>query len=156
MMMRRYSAFMLGLALLLATSCTGNKVYDHYSHTPLSGWEESDALQYDVPPLAEAGHYATRLGLRISSAYPFQDLALIVEQTVYPGKHKQVDTLSCHLFDHKGRVQGQGVSYFQYHFSISQMTLQKGDSLHITVRHNMRREIMPGISDVGIEVERLR
>lgn len=144
------------MALLLATSCTGNKVYDHYNHTSLTGWEESDALSFDVPPLAESGQYATRLGLRISNAYPFKELTLIVEQTVYPGKHKQVDTLSCHLFDQKGEVQGQGVSYYQYHFSISQMSLQKGDSLHIMVRHNMRREIMPGVSDVGIEVERVR
>lgn len=155
-MMRWCCSFVIGLALLLVTSCTGNKVYDHYDHTLLTGWEEADALQFDVPPLPETGRYATRLGLRISNAYPFQELTLIVEQTVYPGKHKQVDTLACHLFDQKGKVEGQGVSFFQYHFSISQMALQKGDSLHITVRHNMKREIMPGISDIGIEMEKVK
>lgn len=153
--MRWSLSFVIGIVMLLVASCTGNKVYDHYSHTLLTGWEKADALSFDVPSLTETGHYATRLGLRISNSYPFQSLTLIVEQTVYPSGHKQADTLSCHLFDRKGTVQGQGVSYFQYHFSVSQMSLQKGDSLHITVRHNMKREIMPGISDVGIEVEKL-
>lgn len=34
------------------------------------------------------------------------------------------------------------------------MTLVPGDSLQISVRHDMKREILPGVSDVGIKIEK--
>ena len=52
-------------------------------------------------------------------------------------------------------MKGQGVGSYQYHFRVSEMNLKAKDSLHICVRHDMKREIMPGISDVGIEISRL-
>jgi hypothetical protein len=35
---------------------------------------------------------------------------------------------------------------------VRQLQLQEGDSLHVVVRHNMKREILPGIFDVGIKL----
>ena len=153
--MRRFLLYFVTITLLLC-ACNNNKVYDYYHHTLVSGWDKVDVLSYDVAPLAKDGNYAMRLGLRINDSYPFQRITLIVDQTVYPSGKKQADTLNCELFDRKGIVRGQGVSYFQYHFRVAEQFLQKGDSLHITVRHDMKREIMPGIADVGIELERTR
>ena len=136
-------------------SCTGNKVYDHYNHTPVTGWEKVDTLKFNVPKLAKGGRYATDLGLRINGRYPFISLSLIVEQMVFPGRHTHVDTLNCSLMSDKGKIKGQGIGSFQYHFRISEMALKAGDSLHICVRHDMKCEIIPGISDVGIEVSLL-
>lgn len=157
--MRYLFIIMFSYVLLAFASCTGNKVYDHYEHTSLSGWDKVDALFFYVPALKDSGRYATNLGLRVNDGYPFQSLTLIIEQTVY---HKALnsniktqvftDTLNCSLFDRKGTVKGQGITYYQYHFRISEMDLHQGDSLRISVRHNMKREIMPGIADVGINL----
>jgi gliding motility-associated lipoprotein GldH len=149
--MRRL-AFISIFFLLL--SCTGRKVYDTYNHTFVSGWDRGDVLLYDVPKVKTAAKYSTMLGLRVSDGYPFQSLTLIVEQTVYPKKTTRRDTVNCQIYDSRGTIKGRGISCFQYHYQISQMNLQEGDSLHITVRHDMRREIIPGIADVGIEVTR--
>lgn len=146
----------MACCLLLGASCTGNKVYDHYEHTPIAGWDKVEALSYDVPRLSKGGRYAVDLGLRVSEAFPFQRLTLIVEQTVYPGKRHQRDTINCEMVTPKGTVEGNGISYFQYHFRISERDYKEGDSLHITVRHNMKREIMPGIADVGIAFEKAK
>ena len=54
------------------------------------------------------------------------------------------------IIDSKGNVEGKGVSYYQYDFPLSTLRLEKGDSLALVVRHAMKREILPGISDVGI------
>lgn len=136
-------------------SCTGDKVYDRYNHTPIMGWEKVDTLKFEVPKFSQRGRYSTNLGLRIDNHYPFMSLTLIVEQTVYPGARTHVDTLHCSLVDEKGGMKGQGVGSYQYHFRVSEMNLKANDSLHICVRHDMKREIMPGISDVGIEISRL-
>ncbi len=148
----RKLAFISIFFLLL--SCTGRKVYDTYDHTFISGWDRGEVLAYDVPKVKMAGKYSTMLGLRVSDAYPFQSLTLIVEQTVYPKKTTRRDTVNCQIYDSQGAIKGKGINYFQYHYMISEMNLQEGDSLHVTVRHGMRREIIPGIADVGIEIAR--
>lgn len=143
--------FYMSLFLLLA-SCSGGTVYDHYNHTAVSGWDRGEVLSYDVPRLKKASKYTTTLGIRVSEAYPFQSLALIVEQTVLPGKKTKRDTVNCQIFDPQGHIKGQGINYFQYHFLVSESELKQGDSLHITVRHDMRREIIPGVADIGIQL----
>lgn len=161
--MRRFLFFIAVLSLL--ASCTGRKVYDHYEHTPLSGWDSVDDLTYDIPALTDSGRYVTTVGLRINTTYPFQALTLVVEQKViHKGlptdkkKHYKSqtfsDTINCNLFDENGKIKGNGISYYQFRYRVSEMDLQQGDSLHVTIRHDMRREIMPGISDVGVSLTR--
>ena len=152
----------LNLYLLLAvafvaialSSCDSDVIYDKYNHTPLVGWEKNDTLSFDVPPVKDAGRYRLELGLRTSTSFPFTGLSLVVEHTVEPDHMLYTDTVNCRLADEKGNVLGNGVSCFQYNFIVSDISLNKGDSLHICVRHIMKREIMPGISDVGLKLTR--
>lgn len=144
------------LATLLMAGCTTDTVYSTYQHTPVKGWEKNDTLAFDIPPLPADGSYALDLGLRINKAYPFMSLTFIVEQTAYPGKRQRRDTLNCPLINENGNMLGQGVSNFQYNFHAGTIQLSTGDSLHITVRHDMKREIMPGITDIGLTLKKER
>ena len=103
--------------------------------------------------MAENGRYGIDLGLRINEAYPFMGLTLIVEQRIFPSRVLKTDTLNCELIDNSGNTKGPGVSYYQYNFHVCDMVLNKKDSIYSTVRHDMKREILPGISDVGIIIE---
>lgn len=143
-----------GAALLLAllAACIGDKVYYSYDHTPLNGWEKNDTLIFGVPKMQAEGLYKSHLLLRVSQAYPFMSLALIVEQTVLPSNQTHTDTLKCRLIDEKGQTKGQGLNYYQYTFPINSLRLHAGDSLQIKVRHDMKREILPGVSDIGIQI----
>ena len=136
-------------AMAVMSSCTGNKVYDKYQHTPISGWEKNDTLKFEVPKMNANGVFAANLGLRINSSFPFMGLTLIVEQTIYPSHLTRSDTINCQLIDKTGKSKGLGISYYQYNFALSHVSLNKGDSLVVKVRHNMKREILPGISDIG-------
>lgn len=144
---------MICTAVALA-ACTPNKVYDHYDHTPIWGWERNDTLVFNVPPVDAAGKYVSRMGMRINGAYPFMGLTVIVEQTVMPSRRTVVDTITCDLINADGTPRGRGVGYYQYSFPVTVEHLDEGDSLHVTIRHNMRREILPGISDVGFQLSR--
>ncbi|MCI1742050.1 MAG: gliding motility lipoprotein GldH [Prevotella sp.] len=151
--------------IIFFTSCLEHRVYDHYEHTPLSGWEKNDSLFFNIPSLAETDNYNINLGLRINSTYPFQAITLIIKQTVYPGGNRNkktgfsagrlektyIDTLNCRLTNKNGRIEGRGIGSFQYHFPVTRIQLNKGDSIHICISHNMKQEILPGISDIGIE-----
>lgn len=135
---------------LLVCGCNRKTIYSHYEHTPVEGWERVDGLSFDFSPVPYDGTFREDIGLRINSSYPFMGLTLIVEQQVYPMGVRRSDTLSCKLIDDDGTIQGEGISSFQYNFHLCNLKLEKGDSLHVHIRHNMKREILPGISDVGV------
>lgn len=159
-----YNFLIIGtiLSISLLSSCKDTLVYDQYSHTPIAGWEKNDTLSFEVPPLATSGYYQEQLGLRITGAYPFMGLTLIVEQTIYPNKDKKwekiekVDTIQCNLTNKDGITKGQGISYYQYNFPINVYRFSERDSIHVTVRHDMKREILPGISDIGMKLSRVK
>ncbi len=141
------------------SSCYQGTIFDEYAHTPIAGWEKNDTLSFEIPPLLESGHYKETLGLRITNDYPFMSLTLIVEQNIYHNKRKipaecKVDTVNCQLIDQNGVSKGQGISYIQYNFPINLYQMHQGDSIHIAIRHDMKREILPGVSDIGVKISK--
>jgi gliding motility-associated lipoprotein GldH len=153
-MRKLFSIIFLTLIVWGVASCDSHIIFDRYEHTPIAGWEKNDTLFFNIPSVTEAGTYRQELGLRITGTYPFMSLRLVVEQEIWPNKRIVRDTLDCSLINEKGTPKGQGISYFQYNMPVNNLTLQEGDSLHICVKHDMKREILPGISDIGIKMAR--
>lgn len=153
--MKKISFWTILLTVATAmTSCNRKTVYDKYEHTPLMGWEKNDTLKFDIPTFQTGGRLREDIGLRINDSYPFMGLCLIVEQTIHPSKVTKSDTINCRLYDHDGDVRGQGVSYYQYSIPLTMIDISDGDSVEIRIRHNMKREILPGISDIGVKISR--
>lgn len=140
--------------LLALSACNRKLVYDRYASTPISGWEKNDTLSFDIRPVSGTDTYYMWLGLRTSEDYPFTAVTLIVEQHIYPKDTIVNDTVKCQITDRHGNASGSGVNFNQYRFPVNSLQLQDGDSIHIRVRHDMKREILPGISDVGISLRR--
>lgn len=148
--MKIIQTIMSAVMLLTFFSCIDNTVYHHYISTPLSGWGKSDTLSFHLPKTKTEGQYSMDLGLRVSDSYPFTSLTLIIQKTFFPSMTVSSDTIHCKLRDEKGAPRQKGVSFYQYNFHIADLQLQQDDSLHINIRHNMKREMLPGIGDVGI------
>jgi len=140
--------------LFLLTACNYNKVYDRYLETENEGWEKNEPLVFGIDSLKEGGEYTLALGLRINDRYPFQNLQLIVDQTIFPSQEKVHDIIECKVTDKHGIKLGHGVSVYQYDFPVNRQLLNKGDSISVVVRHNMKREILPGIIDLGVSLKR--
>jgi gliding motility-associated lipoprotein GldH len=134
-------------------SCDRKTVYFQYHHAPVAGWEKNDTITFDVPPLS-AGNYREDLGVRIDDSFPFMGICFVIKQTFLPSGYVHSDTVNCNLISEDGVKKGYGISYAQYQFHINTLKVQEGDSLHICVRHNMKREIMPGVVDIGIRLEK--
>ncbi len=169
---------------MMVTSCKESTVYYKYAHTSIAGWEKNDTLSFAIPPLTSTGLYQENLGLRITGAYPFMGITLIVEQEIFPNQESKkekeernklqimgvkshqakkvahgekivkLDTIQCNLINKDGVTTGQGISYYQYNFPINLYHFNENDSIHIMIRHDMKREILPGISDIGIKLEK--
>jgi len=81
-------------------------------------------------------------------------LALSIEAR-FLSQARYADTLYCSLTDREGDVSGKGVSVYQYTFPVDTFQLHRGARGTITIHHIMRRNLLPGVSDVGIRLERL-
>lgn len=150
MRMKRNIFITITMVLLLLTGCKDGWVFSHYDHATTVGWEKNDAISFDIPPLEESGTYAMTLGLRLTDEFPFRNLHLVVQQTAYPSKRKHTDLVVCKVVDTQGSMLGNGVSLYQYTLPVRKDFFKHGDSIHVEVKHNMKREILPGIADVGI------
>lgn len=147
----------VALALTVATalaSCNRKTVYNHYQHTSAAGWEKDDTLTFEGIAIPEGGVYTEEIGLRTGSDYPFQSLTFIIEQTVSPSGDTRSETFTAHLMSEDGETLGHGVSLYQYRFPFRSLTLQEGDTLSIRIHHDMKRETLPGIFDVGMKLRR--
>ena len=145
---------MLMTALLLTACNYYNKVYDKYVHADARGWEKNEPITFGIDSLDEGGQFAMVLGLRIGDNYPFQNLQIVVDQTIYPSQQTLHDVIECQVTDRNGIMLGQGVSIHQHTLPVRRYHYQKGDSITVRVRHNMKREILPGIMDVGIMLKK--
>lgn len=150
----RNKAILLALAMvaLITTACHHGVIYNHYEHVDNDGWERTDTMHFYIPRVAESGIYRQQVMLRTNNSLPFQTVNIVVEQDIYPRGEKKRKRIDCRLVEENGHVTGQGISCYQYTFDLDKAELYEGDSLHIYVMHHMKRETMPGITDVGILV----
>ena len=140
------------LVLMAVCGCQQQIAYHQFRHISDPGWDKTDTLHFDIRPMAADGNYRLDAELRTDKDYPFQQLTIEIEQTVYPSKERFHNVIDCDLVSETGVIEGDGVSYFQYSFHIRDFNLHRGDSMHVCLTHNMKREVMPGIADVGIRL----
>lgn len=144
------------LAALLATtfvSCEQDTVYAHYEHTPIAGWEKNDTLHYGPILIDRNGDFTEEIGLRVNGDFPFQSLCLVVQHHVYPSQTVITDTITCGIARPDGTVTGQGISYYQYRYALPTKSFAEGDSIVVDIYHCMKREILPGVADIGLRID---
>lgn len=159
-MRKNSNTLILTLLITVATSlvsCNRKTVFNRFEHTPQTGWEKNDTLIFRLHPINRPGEYEEEIGLRIADFYPFTAICLIVDRTIISKDKTQAprtlsDTLTCRLFDANGIIEGKGVSLFQYSVPASGLPLTEGDSVEVRIRHNMKREILHGITDIGYKL----
>ncbi len=144
--------FVFSLLLLLA-SCDEKRVVEYQSVADAE-WERSDEKLFCVDSVSTSGTYDLSFLLRTDKDFPYLDLTVVVDETILPSHRHLTDTLTCHIFDSLGHVRGSGLSIFQHSYPIRTLHLVEGDSLHVSVRHVMKRIVLPGVADVGFGMER--
>ena len=137
----------------LLFSCQNATVYNSYRHTQIEGWKKAEQICFHVPSMQDDGVYNQYVGIRLTDLYPFQTLSLIVRQTIYPKKKELCDTLLLEVIDEQGQLIGNGLNISQIQIPLKTLSLKEGDSLSVNIQHNMRRDILKGISDIGLKIE---
>lgn len=152
----RWGAWCIALMLLASAACSRHPVAYEYRSTPVEGWEPGDTLKFRVDTLQESGTYRLTLGVRTSAStpYPFRSVWIAVRQHWHNPDTLLIDTVECVLTDEKGDAIGHGVSLYQYRQPLPLIKLPEGSCAELSITHIMRRELISGISAIGIRLER--
>ena len=152
MSLRRNSIYTMMAVALILTSCSRQIVYSHYESIDTEGWNRNDCKDFRVT-VREKDTYTEMIGLRTTMYYPYANLSVIVSQQTQRSGIQHTDTLHIRLMDEEGNKVGQGTNYQQMEIPVRTIELEDEDTLLVSIRHYMKREVLPGITDVGVSLE---
>lgn len=156
-----YRTIQVAVAIIAAvafTSCFENTIHFEYKGIDIGGWNREDSITFSIRPLEESSYYFEEIGIRANVEFPYERLHLTVRQEVISTTNSTrrvtiTDKVSLPIYDEEGKPIGTGVNLRQYQIPLKTVKLQAGDSLQVSIRHNMRDSIICGIADVGIKLE---
>ena len=153
-MLRRARSLSALVVLAIFSSCAGDGFRSvQYESVDEASWGAFEPLSFTLGPVPSAGPYDLRLLLRMSSThpYPFKTLFVEVQQEWGADSVVRIDTVECH-FAHTV-WETEGIHLHQYDYAVSSRHCHPADSVRISLRHLMRKEEIPGVSNVGIALQ---
>lgn len=146
---------LLGLFLLVLTSCNKNIVYSKYYEFKENEWHANDKAIFDVEILDTLSLNNISLMVRHADAYPYSNLFLFVS-TKYPDGKILIDTMEVILADEKGKWQGSGAGdIFDFKIPIKKnVRFPLKGKYQFTFEQGMRVDPLPLIMDFGFEIEK--
>ncbi|NAS10915.1 gliding motility lipoprotein GldH [Poritiphilus flavus] len=150
------------MILTLGWSCTDNLVVSQYQSTTRGSWNKDDIIAFTFSEIDTLEHYNVFLNVRNDESYPFSNLFLITELD-FPNGQTVRDTLEYEMALPDGQWLGKGFG------SIKENKLWYKENIvfpvngvyTLSISHAMRRNgsvegiaELPGITDVGFEIEK--
>lgn len=143
------------LAAWIMTACDSRTVYHTYLPIPQKGWGKSDTLFFHVPVNDSLTLLHLTAGVRNESNYPYRNLYLFISHNLEDSAKWETDTLEVELTDKEGRWRGTGWgSLYQSTLPMKSIGIRRAGSYTIKVTHGMKDEVLKGISDIGIKIDK--
>lgn len=161
----RNSVFLfISMVFVIFNSCglPENTISEEFQTTEkgIWGWKDTKSFNFDIEDTSH--YYNIYCGLRLNGTYNYSNIWLIYELSETKQDSNNTITLKSQkkqfqieLADQTGRWLGKGmsnlISYEQ--LLLNKIKLKKG---HYTFKlsQNMREDLLSGVSDVGIKVEK--
>lgn len=151
--MRRTSSIILLVFGLLA--CSERPFYEEYQHLE-AGWHQDSVLRFAVPIEDTLSSYSVMLRLRGNDQYPYANLYLFRSIQSDRGLEYR-DTANLTLADPYGKWLGEGIGElktFSRAFRREPMRFNRSGVYTFEIQQAMRRELLPGLEDVGLSIYR--
>ena len=142
-------------AFLFFVSCDRSKVFDLYLEVDSHGWQATDTIDFEFEIDSQENiYYNTLISLRHNNDYSYANIFFFVD-VEYPNGLHRTDTLQYILAAPDGKWLGSGVGEIKYNllkFKENE-TMQSGLYKYKIV-HGMRDDLLIGIEDIGLRIER--
>lgn len=159
--MKRTKAFVSGFCLILAAisfaSCDFQSVTDTYHRLPDSGWNADSVQTFNFEIKETAQNHNIYFNIRNDRSYGFSNLWLFVK-ILSPEGVQVTDTIQVMLAGPSGKWLGKGFAGI-YTSQVPYRThvyFPQAGNYSIQLMHGMRPEVLKGLTDVGIRIEKTR
>jgi gliding motility-associated lipoprotein GldH len=150
----RIVSVLMMLASCLCLSCGRDTVYSKFQPIRDHAWEKQSEYYFRFEIKDHTIPYHVRIQIRNNDIYPYQNLWLLCNEEQPDGTSLK-DTLECMLADDFGKWTGRGIMIRQsafllrtgYHFPDTGI-------YQLNIRHGMRDDVLGGIEDIGLFIEK--
>ncbi len=156
--MRIKQIFIYIAGILLITgivSCDRKRVFEAYKTLDDNGWNKDSVVIFDVALSDTIKNHNLYVNIRNKGTYPYSNLWLFLSVGSPDGK-MITDTVEFSLAEASGRWKGSGIGDLhdnQILYKSSVYFPHKGNyTFHI--KQGMRDNMLPGIRDIGIRIEK--
>lgn len=137
-------------------SCTPAQVFDKYKTIPDAKWHKDSLVVFSVPVTDSLQNHNLLLNVRNETDYNYSNLWLFV-QIEQPDGELLKDTFQIILAEPSGKWLGDGIGKLKTRETIFRRNVYFPVTGEYTVKiqHGMREEILHGIHDVGLRIEKV-
>jgi gliding motility-associated lipoprotein GldH len=147
----------LFLLLMLFIGCKYKGIYEQSFDIPQGEWGKGRIVRLDIPVTDTINGHNIFIEIRNTNDYPYSNLFLFIT-TYSPNGANKRDTVEIPLADEKGKWLGRGLGGIlsnEINFKHN-VRFPVSGNYKIEVVQGMRDEVLKGIMDVGIRVERVK
>ncbi|MDR2823703.1 MAG: gliding motility lipoprotein GldH [Prevotellaceae bacterium] len=160
MKIRKYLFIISLFSIFCAVSCTDNDVFFQYKKIPSAGWDKDSVLVFDFKISDASSLCNVYVNIRNTSAYPYQNFWLFIKKSVADNDSDFVvfatDTVECYLADERGKWLGSGVgATCEMPLLIEKGTQFARKTYRYELVQGMRNDVLRGINDIGLRVEKI-
>ena len=155
--MKQFFNYFLILSLLAGIiSCDRKRVFESYYQLDKNGWNKDSVVVFHVPLTDTIKIHNVFVNIRNKGTYPYSNIYLFLT-TGSPDGIMRTDTVEFTLADPSGRWKGSGIGGLhdnQILYKSSVFFPRKGEYKFL-IKQGMRDNVLQGIRDVGIRIERV-
>jgi len=155
-MTRKIMQFMaFAVVVTLIASCNNGSVFGKYQPIPETGWHKDSLVVFEIPVTDTLHNHNLLISVRNEVDYNYSNIWLFIE-IVQPKGKVMKDTFEISLAGPSGKWLGEGFGSLRTRQVMYRRNVKFPVSGIYTVKihQGMREEILKGISDVGISLEK--
>ncbi len=152
---KKGNLFLLILTMLSVVSCQNNDIYFQYQQVNPDGWSKDSIYTFDINIPDTTTSYNMYINLRHTPDYSYQNLWLFLSQQT-PDSIISKDTIEFYLANNRGEWLGTGSGGLKEMPVLYEQNkiFKKAGIYQISICHGMRNDLLKGVNDIGIRVER--
>lgn len=153
--MKKITVVFAVISAFVMSSCSSSMMYDESVVIPEAKWDNKNIPYFDVNVEDTISVYSFALNVRHIENYRYSNLFVFLH-TTFPNGNVTHDTIECTLAYPDGSWVGKGSGSMRSDKILLNPNLRfpLGGVYHFEIEQAMRDEILKGIVDVGISIEK--
>lgn len=153
--MKKITVVFAVISAFVMSSCSNRMMYDESVVIPEAKWDNKNIPYFDVNVEDTVSIYSFALNVRHIENYRYSNLYIFLH-TTFPNGNVTHDTIECTLAYPDGSWVGKGSGSMRSGKILLNPNLRFpiGGVYHFEMEQAMRDEVLKGIADIGISIEK--